>query len=463
MVLHVDTGTWAEEQFGRCQLGDQRRTQRLVKVAEQVANNPAGSFPEQSATWGDLKAVYRLFDAGDVTFEAVATPHWENTRRCAPGRYLVIGDTTELDFGIRRNMEGLGPTGNGSGRGFLLHNAMLVEAETKSIVGLAGQAIHYRKSVPKRENAHRRRQRPRESEVWGKVIVQIGPPPAEVQFIHVLDRGADNIEVFCHLRQQRGDGVIRAAQLKRKIVTPQGQTVALCEYLKKLPLAGTYELELRARPDQAARSAKLEVRFGSLSMPMPHFKSPYLKSLDLGAIAMQVVHVREVHAPRGVKPIEWVLYTTLSLATFDDAWRVVEYYEARWLIEELHKAMKGGCGMTSRQLKSPARLEPMVALLSVEAVRLLQLKTLARREPHRPARSVVPPLWLKMLKLARKNLHRVHDLTIREFYREVAKLGGFLGRKSDGEPGWITIWRGWEKLHTLVRGAELIASVKKCG
>lgn len=122
-----------------------------------------------------------------------------------------------------------------------------------------------------------------------------------------------------------------------------------------------------------------------------------------------------VHAPRGVKPIEWVLYTTLSLATFDDAWRVVEYYEARWLIEELHKAMKGGCGMTSRQLKSPARLEPMVALLSVEAVRLLQLKTLARREPHRPARSVVPPLWLKMLKLARKNLQRVHDLTIREF------------------------------------------------
>ena len=97
----------------------------------------------------------------------------------------------------------------------------------------------------------------------------------------------------------------------------------------------------------------------------------------------------------------------------------------------------------------------MVGLMSVVAVRLLQLKSIARTDPDRPASRVVPSLWLAMLKQARKNLPRVYDLTLREFYREVAKLGGFLGRKSDGEPGWITIWRGWEKLNTLVRAAEL--------
>jgi hypothetical protein len=465
MVSHVDSWAWAEEQFGRCQLGDQRRTKRLVKVAAQVANHPAGSLPQQTANWGDLKAAYRLFDADDVTFEAVATPHWENTRRCGPGRYLVLGDTTELDFGKHRDIAGLGPTGNGGGRGFLLHNAMLVEAQTKSIVGLAGQAIHYRQSVPKKENASRKLKRRRESEVWGRVIDDIGPPPAEAQFVHVFDRGADNIEVFYHLRQQQCDGVIRVAQLKRNILTPEGQTRPLSEYLKMLPLAGTYELDLRARPGQSARTAKLEVRFGPLSMPMPRHKSPYLQSFQPGTIPLYVIHVREVNVPRGVKRIEWVLYTTLPVRTFEDAWQVVEYYESRWLIEELHKAMKSGCGMTSRQLQTPARLEPMVALLSVEAVRLLQLKTLARREPNRPARSIVPPFWLKMLQLARKkkNLHRIHDLTIREFYREVAKLGGFLGRKGDGEPGWITIWRGWEKLHALVQGAELAAKLQRSG
>lgn len=463
MVSHVDTQAWAEEQFGRCQLGDKRRTERLVKVAVEVANNPAASFPDQIEAWGDLKAAYRLFDQDEVTFEAVATPHWQNTRLCGPGRYLVIGDTTELDFRADREIDGLGPTGNGSGRGFLLHNAMLVEAETKSIVGLAGQTIHYRRPAPKKENASRRLKRDRESEVWGKVIDEIGPPPEGGQFIHVFDRGADNFEVFCHLRQQRSDWGIRAARVHRKIQTPEGKTIPLSKYLKAMPVAGTYELELRARPRQAARTAKLEVRFGPLSIPMPRHRSPYVKSLNPGPIAMHVVHVREVDAPKGMKPIEWVLYTSLPVNTFEDAWQVVEYYEARWLIEELHKAMKSGCGMKTRQLKTAARLEPMVALMSVEAVRLLQLKTVARSEPNRPARTIIPPLWIKILQLARKNLRRVHDLTIYQFYREVAKLGGFLGRKGDGEPGWITIWRGWEKLHTLIRGAELASKLKNCG
>ena len=80
-----------------------------------------------------------------------------------------------------------------------------------------------------------------------------------------------------------------------------------------------------------------------------------------------------------------------------------------------------------------------------------------------PPRTVVPPLWLQMLKGARRNQRPVHDLTIHQFYRELAKLGGFLGRRHDGEPGWITIWRGWEKLNTLVKGAQLAINSKKCG
>ena len=97
------------------------------------------------------------------------------------------------------------------------------------------------------------------------------------------------------------------------------------------------------------------------------------------------------------------------------------------------------------------------------AVRLLQLKSLARTNPNGPAHRVVPKVWLKMLKLARKNLNRVHDLTVGQFYREVAKLGGFLARKSDGDPGWITIWRGWEKLNMYVFVASRMKSNQRCG
>lgn len=463
MSFCIEATEWAREQFGDCELGDVRRTKRLITVAEQVANNPSASFPEQIPDWGDLKAAYRLFACEDVTFEAICQPHWKRTCAVGPGRYLVLGDTTEIDFGYHREIEGLSDIGNGSGRGFLLHNALLVEAETKTLLGVAGQTIHYRKPAPKKENQAQRLKRERESRVWGDVVDQIGPAPGGAQFIHVFDRGADDFEVFCHLRQNQDDWVVRAKSLHRVIQTPAGQKTSLNAYLSTLPVAGSYDLWLRARPRQPARTATLEVRFGALSMPAPRHKSPYVEALNPQPIEMYVVWVREVNPPKGVEPIEWVLYTSLPVHTFEDAWLIIAYYECRWLIEEYHKALKTGCGVQRRVLRKAKRLEAVVGLTSVVALRLVQLKSVASSEPDRPARTVVPSLWLTMLKAARKKLRRVHDLTIRDFYRELAKLGGFLGRRCDGEPGWITIWRGWEKLNTLVQGAELAMNLGKCG
>lgn len=269
--------------------------------------------------------------------------------------------------------------------------------------------------------------------------------------------------MFCHLIQHHGDWVVRASSKHRNIIAPNGECRTLADYLTTLPLQGGYELDLRARPDQAARKAQLEVRFGALQMPIPKHTSPYVKALDPEPIQMWVVWVREVNTRPGVKPIEWTLSTSLPVESFDDAWMVIDYYETRWLIEEYHKALKTGCRVTTRLLRESNRLEAMVGLMSVVAIRLLQLKSVARSDPDRPAKEIVPPLWLEMLKAAQKKLRRADDLTVYEFYRELAKLGGFLGRKRDGEPGWITIWRGWEKLNNFVQGTELAAKLKKCG
>ncbi len=453
---------WAQLNFGSCQLGDKRRTDRLIRLAARIASNPSASLPGQTETWGDLKAAYQLFDRPEVTFDAIASPHWELTKQRPAGRYLVIGDTTEIDFGKRRMISGLGPTGNGSGAGFLLHNALMVDADTEEIVGVAGQAIHYRdEKSKKKENRSQRLKRNRESEIWGKVIDQVGPPPEDVQWVHVLDRGGDNFEVYCHLLQQRSEWVVRAAKLNRYVLTGTDDVrMKLSEYLPKLALLGTYTLSLRARPRQPARQAKLEVRVGRIKMPRPHHASPWVKRLHQPPIAMNVVEVVEVDVPEGATPIRWVLLTSLSVTTFLDARTVIRYYEARWLIEEYHKALKTGCHVESRQLKTAARLEAMVGLMSVVAVRLLRLKSLARTNPEIPARRVVPRIWLQMLKAARKGLDRVHDLTVGQFYREVAKLGVFLGRKGDGQPVWITIWRGWEKLNTYVQAVSLASKLK---
>lgn len=444
---------WAQLNFGNCELGDKRRTNRLVQVAEEVVSNPSASLPNQIERWGDLKAAYRLFDREEVTFEAIAGPHWELTKQSAEGRTLIIGDTMELDFGRFRTIAGVGPTGNGSGQGFLLHNALMVGAESEEIIGIAGQTIHYRKKkrAKKRPNASQRLKQKRESEVWGTVIDQVGPPPEDASFVHVFDRGGDNFEVYCHLLQQRSDWVIRASKMSRYVlVGDSDERMQLNKCLPQLKLLGRYTLSLRSRPQQPAREAEIEVRIGQIKIPRPKHVSPWVRKLKQAPIEMNVIEVVEVNAPKGVTPIRWILFTSLPVNTFEDAWVVIGYYELRWLVEEYHKALKTGCRTESPQLKTADRLEAFVGLTSVVALRLLKLKSLARTNPNVPAQRVVPRVWLKMLKLARKNLNRIHDLTVGQFYREVAKLGGFLGRKGDGEPGWITIWRGWEKLNVYV-------------
>jgi hypothetical protein len=352
--MELEIEAWAEQNFGACQLGDRRRTKRAVTLAAQVASHPDGSTPTQTERWGDCKAAYRLFDEEDVTFAGLCEPHWQRTRARCGGIWLLIGDTTEVEFS--RDVPGLGPTGDGGGRGFFLHSSLMINVEQQ-------------------------------------------------------------------------------------------------------PLAGEYKLHLRSRQGQPARTALIEVRFASLRMPVPKQKSPFMKECGISEIAMSVVEVREVDAPEGVEALHWFLLASEPVRTFEAAWNTIGWYEKRPVIEDYHKCLKTGCRVEERQYRKSARLERVTGLLSVVAVRLLQLKFAARAEPDRPADQVVPRPWIRMLNALRKGPRPI--LTLRDFFRSLAKLGGFLGRKSDGEPGWITIWRGVDKLILCLRGAEAMHG--KCG
>jgi Transposase DNA-binding/Transposase DDE domain len=456
----LDTAAWAEQNFGMCDLGDVRRTRRAVRLARQMAGNPAGSTPAQTETWGDLKAAYRLVDHEDVTFAALAGPHWRQTCARARGLVLVIGDTTELDFGIHRQVEGLGPTGDGFGRGFFLHNALMVDPVSRQILGLAGQELFYRRPRPKQENSYRASQRQgKESEVWGRLIAQIGPPADGVRYLHTFDRGADNLDVFCQLLKQRGDWVIRAAQLHRKVL-PDGEASsrALSDVLATRPVLGRYELPVRATKKTPARTALLEVRAAQVTIPAPTKRRTVLqRELQFAGLTQWVVEAREVSPPRGMPAVRWVLWTSLPAATFDAAWQILGYYEQRWLVEEFHKALKTGCRLEHRQYQTAHSLEALAGFSSVLAVRLVQLKTIAQTAPQTPARHVIPRIWLDML----QHLRQRPISTVRDFYRHLAGLGGFLLRKHDGEPGWITLWRGLDKLRLAIRG--FLAMKNKCG
>jgi hypothetical protein len=140
----LDILQWAEQQFGTCVLGDKRRTKRIVKLAIQVATKPDAATPKQTENWSDCKATYRLANAEDVTFDAVIAPHCALTRAVEPGTWLVINDTTEINFGCDRVLFGVGRVGSNQGRGFFLHTAMIVGAESEEIVGLAAQELYLR-------------------------------------------------------------------------------------------------------------------------------------------------------------------------------------------------------------------------------------------------------------------------------------------------------------------------------
>lgn len=459
----LDPQEWAEAHFGECDFGDARLTKRLLNYAAATVVRPNEATPQQARAWKDCKATYRFMDNRKVSFEKIIAPHCRRTREHAQsGVWLSICDTTELSFALKRSIKGLGPTGNGVGQGFFLHSSFFVADGSDEIVGLGGQELYYRKPKPPGDTSRKRKKRKRESEVWGRVADQVGHPAPGATIIHVCDRGADDYEFYCHCLQNETGWLVRAQHLTRKIypVDPQNpenhranESQALRDYVATLESLGSYQLHLRATKDHPPRTAKIEVRRGSIWMPRTSPCSPWVKKHGPGQILMDVVEVREIAPPKNVEPLHWLLLTDSRVANFDEAWTVIGRYEKRPLIEEYHKAAKTGCEMEERLYRKAARLERVVGILSLLAVRLVQMKSVARVEPDRPANEVAPKAWVKALCASQQRVFpkqiakwNPETLSTRDFFRGIAMMGGFLGRKSDGEPGWITIWRGVKEL-----------------
>ena len=225
------------------------------------------------------------------------------------------------------------------------------------------------------------------------------------------------------------------------------------EALANAMVLGETTVEVRSRGGEPARTAIVELRSVRVDFDgpwRPGGKQP--PTLGVG-----VVEVREVHAPEGVKePLHWILLTSLACATLAEARRVVGIYAKRWLIEEYHKALKSGAGVEQSQLERGYRLESLIGVLAVVAVRLLNTKLIARSRPEsfEAAASFGP----EMLTILEKKIGKPKKgWTNENVMRATARLGGFIGRKSDGMPGWQTIWRGWHRLMWMLEGANLMA------
>jgi hypothetical protein len=222
----------------------------------------------------------------------------------------------------------------------------------------------------------------------------------------------------------------------------------LKDALAQMAVRGTMAVELRSRAGQPARTALVQVRSGTVRL-----KGPERPDGNKPDFTLNAVEVREVDAPTGVEPLHWLLLTSLSCQRWIEVQRIVGRYTARWWVEEYHKALKSGVGAEESQMQRAYRIETLVAVLAIVAVRLLNAKWLARTRGAEPVdRNVFGEQALDIL--AAKFGQPAGGWTHQSALVAVARLGGFLARKRDGMPGWQTIWRGWQRLMWMCEGLE---------
>jgi hypothetical protein len=446
----LDPQQWAERTFGGVQLHDMRRTGRAVKAASNLAENPLGSLPAQMHTWKATKALYRLLDEPDVTFEALMQPHLQQTREQAMSSpvVLLVQDTTDIDLSHRHKLSGVGQIGNERGRGFFVQTVLAVRPQTREVLGCMAQEPFVRVPAPEGEQRHQRLKREeRETDVWIRQVHTIGTPAAGSTWVHVGDRGADMFPFFQACQATQTHFLVRAAQ-NRRVQESEAEIKYSLMRARSWPSQASRPFEVPARHGHKGRSTQLQLAFGQMTLLPPRNEPRAGKE----PLTVWVIRVWEEQAPEGEEPLEWILMTSVPTTTLEQAWERVDWYRHRWLVEDYHQCLKSGCRIEERQLQTVDGLIRLLGLLSPLAVRLLQIRGFAREEPERPAHEVVEPLMLEVV--AQRSGQSPLTMTVGSFWTEVARLGGYLARSHDGPPGWRTIWKGWLSLQTFLEGVH---------
>lgn len=452
----ASTYAWAEQNFATVDLGDRRRTRRLVRSAAQIAAHPEKPF-NQVFDWNDLRAFYNLCHQETATLPTLQESHWQQTRQAMAQHplVLIVHDTTDLDFTDHAALQDAGPIGDGRGRGFLQHNSLAVVPQPQQVLGLAYQQLRRRKKAPVGEHAQKRKRRHRESELWLEGIQASGRPPEGCRWIDVGDRGSDIYEAMATAQALGHDYLFRVVQNRQVGTSPTcTELVGLRQYARSLPSQGTDTVAIPARGGRTARTAIVDLSAAAVWIPAPQGT---LRRWSQPILAAWVIRIWETHPPTGHEALEWILVCSVPTTTLAELRERRDWYGCRWLVEVYHHIEKNGCREEARRFETAARLEACLAILSVVAVRIFQLRTALAAQPEAAAEEVATAEEIAVLCAAQKQ--PTQGLTVRAFVRGVAKLGGFLGRKGDGEPGVQTLWRGYQRLQDLLRGYHLQTSL----
>jgi len=444
---------WAAGILGSARFPDARLTRRAVSFLAQKAGAPEDGILRAAKDPAAAKACYRFLENERVTAETIWESMHEGGAKSLADRdlVLIVQDTTTFMFPHLKATTGLGTVNNLREEALLLHSALAVSPGGVTL-GLLYNHVWARPPKEFGKNARRKR-RPIEEKESFEWILGIRQAmmlrdrfARRTQLLHVFDRAGDVHEVLSEIISGGQGCIVRCAR-NRRVEGEYGyirQTVAAARVRKR------YKIDVPRKPGKPKRRATVELRSAGITLRPPS-NYPGRRPLTLN-----VVWVHEPNAPDGAEPLDWLLLTTLPIETVKQCLRIVKFYKLRWRIEELHLTIKSGCKIEKTQLKTAARIEILLSFCCAIAMRIVQMTYLARTDPDAPCTDVLGEDEWRVLWAF---VHKQHvpqanspPPTMYEAVRMIARLGGHLGRKSDGMPGVRVMWRGWRDMQLLVEG-----------
>lgn len=442
---------WVQREFGAARLGDRRLERRLLGIAGAFAARPTAAIPQACGSWAATKAAYRFFDHESTTMDRLLEPHRDATVERMRGEpvVLVVQDTTSLNYTARPDMQGIGPIGSWANgpRGLMLHNTMAFRPDGLAL-GLLDVQCWRRTRFGIKKQRQGKAIADKESAKWLRPLAAVGHAarhcPAS-RLVTVCDREADIYEFFELAHREGRELLVRATQ-DRGLHDPAG--VRLRAHMASLPPAAEVEIAVPRHAGQPARTARMAVRFASLTLAPPR------KKKHLPPLPMTVVWSCEIDPPPGVKkPLQWMLLANRPVDDLDQALERLQWYRCRWSIEVFHRTLKSGCRIEDRQLHTAERLEACLAIDMVVAWRIQNLTLLGRTSPDAPCTvSFDDDQWKAIVVFKTNKPPPTQPPTLRQMIVLVATLGGFLARKGDGDPGPKSLWIGLQRLDDITEG-----------
>ena len=431
---------WAEEEFSAIDLGDARLNKRTALLAERLARSPATSIPQACNGSHETQAAYRFFDHESVDFWSVMEPHFQCTlkRMSAQPVVLCLQDTTSLDFN-GKEIEGLGPPQYKAQSGMLLHPSYAV-TPSREPLGLI-DSWHWTREARKEDG--KRPESINESDRWVEGYERIGELASELpdtRCVYVGDRESDIVALMRRANElgHPADWLVRASHNR---ALPEGKK--LFEEVGAGKPLGVIRFVLPARKNTKARNVEQTI----------HAKRISIKDGKRGIIQITCVIARENNPPAGKKAMQWKLLTNRGVTELDQASELIDWYRARWEIKMFFDVLKNGCQIETLQLKTMERLEVALAIYLIVAWRINRLMRLGRECPDMDAMLVFDEDEIRAAyAINKKRRVKGSKPGLNEVVRLIAMAGGFLARKSDGQPGAKALWRGIDKVLIFAEG-----------